>query len=154
MTIKKAYLQLASLLAANMDALVSDIYEQAAELMSASTKGGGGVSCYHKNDEGEVVALRCSYHQKWFDPAEVEFGKKASSSSGYNTMCKDGLAKWTKQFNNFKKAKEQLLDDLSEGTVEPSEIVDITAALENTRQIIVPMEDHEGYDTLEELLAA
>ena len=151
--IKKAYLAIASLLAANLDSQVADIHDQAVELMSAKAGGGGAASSsFHKDEDGNIVALRCSYHQKWFRPEEVEFGKKASSASGYNTMCKDGMSKWTKQLSQFKKGKEALLEDVSNGEVEPSDIKDITAELEETRLAIIPIEDVEAFDTLEALL--
>jgi len=52
----------------------------------------------------------------------------------------------------FKKAKEQLLEDVGSGEVEATDIAQITADLEEARQEIVPMEDVVGYETLEALL--
>ena len=150
--IKKAFVPLMSLLAANMNEKVKKVYPEIEALVTAAA-GGGGQPAYHKNEAGELVALHCSYHKKWFKPSEVEFGAKASSASGFNTMCKDGMSKWTKQLAAFKKAKEALLTDVGEGKVQPSEIAGITAELEQVREAIVPIEGVVGYDTLEELLA-
>lgn len=154
-TIKKAYLAIASLLAANPDALCSEIYPQFEALASAKTSGGGGgVTSFHKDDEGNVLVARCAYHDKYFHTADVKFGKKASSASGLNTMCKDGTSKWTKQLATFKKAKEQLLDDVGSGEIEASDIVSLTEEYQTARDVIVPIEDIAGYDTLEEAIEA
>jgi len=154
MAIKKAYQDIMSLLAANMNATVEDIYEQVEKLASAKAGGGGGAAAFHKDENGDTVALHCSYHKLWFKPSEVEFGAKASSASGFNTMCKDGMSKWTKQLSTFKKAKEQLLTDVGAGEVDATDIVQITADLDEARQEIVPMDDVIGYDSLEALLAS
>lgn len=153
MSIKKAYVGIMSLLAANMDATVESIYDQVEALASAKAGGGAGATSFHKNEDGDVVALRCGYFGLWFLASEVEFGKKASSASGYNTMCKVGMSAWTKAQSNFKKAKEQLLDDVAAGTVAPGDIAAVTAELEETR--LTPIELPEGMvgaTTLEELL--
>ncbi len=154
MAIKKVFTDIMSLLAANMGETVESIYAQAEALASAKSGGGSGVTSFHKDDEGNVIALRCGYFQKWFFAEEVEFGKKASSASGYNTMCKAGTSAWTKAQATFKKAKEQLLDDVSAGDVAPSDISAITEALEVARLTIADMPEGmpAGADTLEELL--
>ena len=153
MAIKKAYVAIASLLAANPDKTCSEIYSQFEALASAKTGGGGGVATsFHKNDDGVVVALHCAYHKQFFDPSVVEFGAKASAVSGFNTYSKDGMSKWTKQQGAFRKAKEQLLTDVMNGEVAADEIAAVTAELETTRTAIDPIDG--GYDTMEDLLAS
>jgi uncharacterized membrane protein YraQ (UPF0718 family) len=160
--VKKVFAPIMAVLAANMGEKVKKIYPEIEALVNAKS-GGGGQAAFHKNEAGELVALHCSYHKKWFKPSEVEFGAKASSASGFNTMCKDGMSKWTKQLSAFKKAKEKLLEDVGAGLVAASDIASITAQLEEEREVIVPLEIKNeagevvdtipGYDTLEELLA-
>jgi hypothetical protein len=154
MAIKKAYQEIMSLLAANMDKKVKTIYEQVEALASAKTGGGGtGATSFHKDEDGNIIALFCSYHGLWFRPSEVDFGKKASAASGFNTMCKDGMSKWTKQLSTFKKAKEQLLEDVGNGDVAATDIGTITATLQEAREAVVPMENYPGYASVEDLLA-
>ncbi len=154
-TIKKAYIAICSLIAANPALTCEEIYPQVEALASAKVGGGGSsVTSFHKDDEGNVVVARCAYHDKYFLTSEVEFGKKASSASGLNTMCKDGTSKWTTQLSKFKKAKEQLLTDVGAGDVEATDIASITLELEAKRNEVVAMDDFTGYDTLEDAIAA
>lgn len=151
--IKKAYTAICSLIAANPEMTCEEIYPQIEALASAKTGGGGGgVTSFHKNDEGEVVIAHCSYHKKYFLTSEVEFGVKLSAASGLNTMCKDGMSKWTKQLSTFKKAKEQLLTDVGSGKVEASAISELTAEYEEARAEIVSLDGITGYDTLEDAI--
>ncbi len=154
-TIKKAYVAIASLLAANPAATCEEIYPQFEALASAKVGGGGaGVTSFHKDKDGNVLIARCSYHGKYFHTAAVEFGAKASSASGLNTMCKDGMSKWTKQLATFKKSKEQLLTDVSSGEVKAGDIEAIVVELEAKREEIVAIEGIAGFDTLEDAIAA
>lgn len=153
--IKKAHIEIVELLQANTDALVGDILPEVIALASAKTGGGGGrATTFHKDDNGEVVAIKCYYHGLWMSPADVEFGKKASSATGYNSMCKDGVSKWTKQERVAKAAKAQLLLDVADGTVDAADLPSIMAEIEEARQVVTPREDGYGYETLEELLEA
>jgi len=150
MTIKKAYQPLISLLEANQNSKVSTILEQAIALASAKTVQ---VTASHVVD-GNVVAIRCYYHQLWMSPNVVEFGKKASSATGFNNMCKEGVSKWTKQQREAKKAKDQLLISLAEGEIESTDLPALLADIKEAQDVIVPLENGIGYETLEELLEA
>ena len=153
--IKKAHVEIVELLQANPEAVVSDILPEVIALASAKTGGGGGrATTFHKDDNGDVVAIKCYYFGTWMSPADVEFGKKASSATGYNSMCKEGVSKWTKQERVAKAAKEQLLVDVANGDVEASDLPRIMAEIEEARQVVIPREDGYGYETLEELLEA
>lgn len=151
-TIKKAFQPILSLLEANPSAKVRDLLEQVKELASAKTgASGSNPTTFHKTEDGIVVGIKCYYHGKWMHPEIGTFGKKANSASGFNTMCKDGLSKWTKQQRDYKQGKDAVLSRLQAG-----EQLDLTAelaALEAAKTAIVPREDSYGFDTLEELLA-
>lgn len=151
-TIKKAYQPILNLLEANPDAKVKTLLDQVRELASAKSAGGGAATTFHKDEAGNVVAIKCYYHQRWMNPTLAEFGKKANSASGYNPMSKDGLSKWTKQQSIFKKTKEQLLDDVANGTLQPADIAARLQEAEAARDAIVPREDGYGFETLEECL--
>lgn len=135
MTIKKAYIELHALLTANEDKKVKSILPEAIELMSA--KGAGGAaSSVHKDADGNVVAVLDYYFKKWLPVSLVEFGKKANSASGLNTMCKLGTSLWTKQQREFKNGKEALLVDVQNGEVQPTEIQAKLDELETARGFI------------------
>jgi len=152
-TIKKAFQPIMSLLAASMGATIDqDLYDQAVQLTCAKTGNGGSqATSFHKDDEGNVEAIRCSYFQEWFRTDEVEFGLKASAASGHNPMCKAAVSAWTKQQAEFKKAKEGLLTQVTEGDLDPADIPAAIEALEEARTATAPHE-FTGYESLEELL--
>lgn len=152
-TIKKAYQAIASLLASNMDAQVSDIYAQFEELASAKAGGGGGrATTFHRDEEGNITALYCAYFKQWFPvDGEVEFGKKASTQSGYNNYSKQGLALWNKQLNEFKKGREALLLEVAANPELAADLQTRLDELEDARAIIEPVDG--GFDSLEELQA-
>tara|TARA_R110000851_G_C13101976_1_gene568696 strand:- start:17880 stop:18350 length:471 start_codon:yes stop_codon:yes gene_type:complete len=154
-TIKKAFVPIMSLLAASMGSEVTqELYDQAEVLTCAKTGNGGSqATSFHKDDEGNVVAIRCSYFQEWFKPSEVEFGLKASSASGFNPMCKAAVSAWTKQQADFKKAKEALLEQVVSGDLEPANIPAHIDELEIARTTTAS-HDFTGYDSLEALLEA
>lgn len=152
--IKKAYASIVELLQANEGSFVRDILPEVVALASAKTGGGGGkATTFHKDEEGNVVGILCYYHKLWMDPTAIEFGVKASSATGFNSMCKDGVSKWTKQQRDAKKAKEALLTDVASGEIEATDLPALLAEIEEASDLIVPLpEGMVGYATLEELL--
>ena len=153
MSIKKAYIDIINLLEANESRKVSSILDEVRALASCKTAGGGGASTFHRNEEGEVDAIRCYYFKTWMDPRVVEFGKKASSSTGYNTMCKEGVSNWTRQQRIAKAEKASLLSKVSDGTLAVEDIAQAQEDIELAAAQIIPREDGYGFETLEELLA-
>ena len=88
------------------------------------------------------------------NPETVEFGKKASSPTGLNSMCKAGVSAWTSQQREASKAKEQLLVDLQAGEITSDDIAGITAEIEAARTAVAELpEGVEAYESLEDLLA-
>jgi len=154
-TIKKAFQPIMSLLATTIgEVLTQEVYDEAVALTCAKTGNGGSqATSFHKDDEGNVVAIRCSYFQEWFNPADVEFGLKASSASGFNPMCKAAVSAWTKQQADFKRAKESLLEEVAAGNVAAT---DITAHIEELEEARTSTAAHDftGYASLEDILAA
>lgn len=153
--IKKAFQPIMSLLAANMSATVGDIYEQALALTKAAVgAGGGSPTTFHRDEAGNVVAVRCAYFGKWFKPSEMPFGEKKNSASGLNPYSKEGMSKWTKQLAEANKARESLLDRVASGEIAPDAIEAEKLAIEENRARIEAQEsDAVAYDTLEDLLA-
>jgi hypothetical protein len=150
MSIKKAYTSLVSFLQANQDKTVSDILDEVVEMCSAKSAGSSATTV-HKNEEGVVTHIRCGFFKQWLPLSHVEFGTKSSSASGYNSMSKAGQSIWTKKQRDAKKAREELLDGVASGDVDPSDLAEKLEAIEAERTEVVP---HPlGADTLEEALA-
>lgn len=153
MTIKKAYVDIVDLLEANGDAQVSDILPEVIKLASAKTGSGGGkATVFHRDEDGDVVAIRCYYHKLWMDPRVVEFGKKATSPTGYNNMCKDGVSKWTKQQREAKQAEGTLLADVAAGELAVENIASAQEEIATNAARIEPREDGYGFETVEECI--
>ena len=151
--IKKAYQDIIELLQNSADSIVGDILPQVVELASAKTGGGGRATTFHKAEDGTIQAIRCFYFGLWMDPAVVEFGKKASSVTGLNSMCKEGVSLWTKQQRVAKAAKEALLTSVAAGDIDASDLTAELEAIEAARGLVADFEG-DAYTTLEEFLAA
>ena len=145
--IKKVYTELVELLEANQNKKVSSIMDQVLELATTkqSTKN------FLTNDKGEVTHVFCYYHKKWEPLAEVEFGKKKHSASGYNSMCKEGVNQWSKQNRDAKKAEAELLDKVASGELAPDDIQKAREDIQAEKAKIVPREDGIGFDSIDEL---
>lgn len=154
MSIKKAYREVHDFLVANEDKKVKTIMPELTEMMSAKTAG-GAAEASHRDADGNVVAILDYYFKKWLPVEFVEFGAKANSATGLNTMCKLGTSLWTKQQREFKKGKENLLEAVAAGEVQPTEIQGKLDELEEARNMIADFPIPElAFDSVEELLAA
>jgi len=155
--IKKAFLPIVEALRAAMEAdpkvKVASVLGDIEALASAKSGAGGGkATTFHRDEAGNVVAVKCYYHGLWMDPRVAEFGEKKSSASGFNSMSKDGMSKWTKQNAAAKKAKEELLLKVQSGEIAADQIADQLAAIDAERSAVIAREDGYGFATLEECL--
>ena len=138
--IKKAFKPLVDYLEAHQNHKVSSVMDKVMEFATKSTRAAGGagaMSTLIKNTAGEVVAIHDYYFKRWMPlvgEAAVEFGKKASSSSGYSSMCKEGVAQWTKQQREAKEAVANLLVQVEQGEVAPEDISDAKEKIEADRK--------------------
>ena len=145
MAIKKVFVELVEYLEANEGSKVKTILPGVIELCSAKSGGGkGGASTFIKDSNGNVTHVFCYYHKKWEAVDAVEFGTKTTSPTGLNNMCKEGTSQWTKQQRAAKKASEELLDQVSNGEVDPADLAKLREDIEATRAQIVPREDGHG----------
>lgn len=151
MSIKKAYSDIVSFLEENKDKKVATILPIIIELASAKTSRAEG-STFVKDAQGNVVAILDYYFKRWMplvgDKA-VDFGAKQKTSTGYNTMCKEGVSQWTKQQREAKNASAELLKRVASGEVTPANIPAEQEAIELARKAIVPTE--LGFDSIESL---
>ena len=146
-TVKKAFLEVHDFLTNHQDSTVSDILPDLEALMGPKAGGGrqkGSATNAKFDADGNVTHIFCYYHKLWEPVAEVEFGKKASSATGLNSMCKEGLAHWTKQQHTAKKAKMDLLEQVSRGNVAPEDVAAMKAEIDEAAQVIVPRQDGIG----------
>lgn len=151
--IKKDFVAIVELLIANKGKKVDTILPQVIELATKKASGGSDIGkTFLKDDEGNTVAVYCYYHKRWELVSQCEYGKKANTATGLNTMCKEGTSAWTKQQRAANNAEKALLAKLTAG--EQVDLVAAKAQIEEERQIITPREDGHGFATYEELMNA
>lgn len=132
MNIKKPFQEIVDLLEANKGEIVETILEDIIAIAMSKKQD----STVRRNEKDEVTHIFCWYHKEW-EPVEW-YGLKASSHSGYNTFCKQGVNSWTKQQRDFKKLKGELLEKLMEGEIEKDDLQEEIARLEADRDLIKP----------------
>ena len=134
--IKKQFEELVALLEANPNKKVSTMLPEVIAMCSAKQQS----KTFKLNEEGQVTHVYCYYHKQWEDVLVCEYGSKQSSASGLNSMCKVGYNQWSKQQRDYKKAKEQMLQDVADGEIEGNEVSGKLEELEEARTTIVPRE--------------
>jgi len=145
MAIKKAYQEVIAFLEDNKDSKVKTILPGVIELCSAKSGGfGGGEPKFLKDADGVVTHVFCYYHKMWEDVNAVEYGVKTTSPTGLNNMCKEGTSAWTKQQRSFKKGNEELLNQVMNEEIQPSDLAGLKADLEAKRGEVVPRADGHG----------
>jgi len=149
MTIKKSYTDIVEFLQANENKKVSSIMAEVL-LMAESKKQS---STHLMNDDGTVFAIFCYYHKQWEIVADVEYGSKANTVTKLNTMCKIGNSKWTKKQRDAKTAKSELLDNVANGSIQPSDIAIMMTDIESNRLTMDTTDMPIGYADEEALLA-
>lgn len=149
MTIKKSYADVVAFLEANKTKKVATILldEEFLALVSQTKQA----KTFLTNADGEVIAIYCYYHKQWELLSEVEFGKKASSTTGYNTMCKIGVSKWTKQNNQAKQVGQTVLDMLENDEITSAQITETREHLLAKAKIIDTEDMPIGYPTVEDI---
>lgn len=158
MAIKKAFQPIMTLLAANMEATVADIYEEVEALTKAKVGGGGSAgTTFHRNSDGVVCAIKDYYFGVWVSPEVVEFGAKNSTATGLNTMSKQGQSLWNKRENAYKKAKNEAVDSLMSGDIDEAQMKALITEAEEARSAVetLTLDDGSvyGFDSLEDCLA-
>jgi len=145
-TVKKTYQDLVEFLQENKNKKVSTILPTVLEM----TKQKNNLKT-HLVHNGKVFAIFCYYHKQWELLEHVEYGQKASSATGYNTMCKIGVSKWTKQNNKIKKIGSSILAMLETGKLQQANISDKKAELVAKAKELDVTDMPEGFETLEEV---
>jgi len=138
--VKKVYIPLIELLEANKNKSIKTLMPEILALTQSKTQA----KTYRVNENGEVTHVFCYYHKLWEDVSIAEYGAKAKTASGLNTMCKEGLSNWSKQQRDYKKAKSQILDQVVAGTLSADKVEDTLHDLEQAKDQIVLREDGHG----------
>ncbi len=153
MNVKKQFADIIAVLEANPNKKVSSIMDEVLALCSKKSNGGSNGSTLYKDAEGKVVAVFCYYHKKWELVSKCEYGSKANTASGLNTMCKEGVSNWTKQQRVNKTAKAELLDKVAKGEVASDDIAAALEKIDEATKVVVDREDGHGFVTIDDLEA-
>jgi hypothetical protein len=155
MNIKKNFVEVIAFLEANQDKKIKTVLDEVKALCSAKSSGGSEIgTTFLKDEEGHTVAVFCYYFKKWMPLGQVEFGQKAGTASGFNTMCKEGVSNWTKQQRMASQEKEALLSQLSEGSITVEDLPRLQAEIEERRKVIVEAKDSTyHFESAEKVLA-
>lgn len=152
MNVKKQFAEIYKLLEENKNRKVSSILPELAALMSTKTAGGSDIGrTYLKDDEGNTYAVYCYYHKKWELTNVAEYGSKANTATGLNTMCKEGVSSWTKQQRTYKKLKDALVMQLVKQEITNDEFESILEEYEEQRKAIEVRGDEHGFDTVDSI---
>jgi len=147
---KKIFVPLVHFLEKNKNKKVSSLFEEILKMTETKVQQSTSVS----DDKGNVIAIYCYYHKQWELVKNVEYGQKASSATGLNTMCKIGVSKWTKQNNAIKKIGNTILALLESGDIDATEIASTKERLMAEAKQIDDEDKPEGFETSEDAVAA
>jgi len=165
-TIKKDYQAVMSLFAQAIELMKTNkvkksVVEEATTLyneatfITASKKSNGSGSnstAYFDPETRELVAVFCYYHKRWELVSHIEYGKKAGTKTGLNTMCKEGTSAWTKANRKLQKTRDELTQRMIKGELTSDEF---KVEYEAITSSIEPHSDEDhSYATLQELLDA
>ncbi len=157
MSIKKVYQPIVELLqttiANNPKAKITEVMDQVIAMASAKVSVGVGTT-FLKDSAGNVVAIFDYYFKRWMPLVganAVEFGKKANTATGFNTMSKEGVSHWTKQQREADNANKALIDRVVKGELQAGDIPAEQAKIEEARKAIV--ETTLGFATEDEVRA-
>lgn len=133
-TIKKGYTELYAILSANTELTVSDLMDQLLPIMQQEVRDEA-----HRYVNGRLEIF-CYYHKQWEFADQVEYGKKAGTKTGLNTMCKVGTNNWTTQYRIYKESASKILEKVASGELSYEDIPKEQAKYAEERAKIVPLE--------------
>lgn len=151
MAIKKQFEEIYALLEANKNKQIKTVMADLLVLMQSKSSGSDLNRTFIKDDEGNVTYVYCYYHKKWESVKVAEYGVKANTATGLNTMCKEGVSSWTKQQRAFKKAQADLLQAVANQELSPEELPALMEQLEVERKTVEVRNDEHGFDTAEDI---
>lgn len=151
--VKKAYVELVNFLEDNKGSKVNTILPEVIKMCQAKSAGGIATAS-HRDENGEVDAIRCAYFGLWFPTSHVDFGRKEGSATGFNSMCKEGANNFSRKQREHRLAKEKLLNNVQHGEIAPEDIGAELEKLEEQRKETIPFSvPGMGWENLEDCLA-
>jgi len=150
MTIKKQFIDIITYLEENKTKKVSTILDEIKFMASAKNK----VSTTYHDEDGNLIAVFCYYHKQWELVAEVEYGAKASSTTGLNNMCKIGCNRWYKQQRVAKQSRDDLLKYATTPEFNQDDLQAKMDDIEADRMSLNMSDAPEGFKDLEHLQIA
>ena len=99
-------------------------------LATKNSNGSGSRTTAYYDDNRNLVAVYCYYHKQWELVDHIEYGKKAGTKTGLNTMCKEGVSMWTKANRDKTKHKDVLLKQFSASEITADEFKEAIDKLE------------------------
>jgi len=142
------YSSVVEFLEANKTKKVSTILEELLAFEIKSTSSRTTTSHYV---EDNLIAIYCYYHKQWELVSEVEYGKKASSTTGLNSMCKIGVKKWTLQQKKIKMVNETILEMLTSGELLLEDLPTTKQSMIEDCKVIDDEDMPFGYQDLSEI---
>ena len=149
--VKKQFEELYTILEENKNKKISSVLPQLIEIMSKKNNASGHANTFLKDDYGNVIAIYCYYHKKWEKLSECDYGVKANTATGYNTMCKEGVSNWTKQQRVKKVEESKLLTKVAAGELKVEDIALEQARILEESKIIIPRQDGLGCDDVSDV---
>lgn len=146
--VKKQFEELYTFLEDNKSKKVSTLLPQLIEMMQKKNNASGQANTFVKDEDGNVTHIYCYYHKKWEDVTVAEYGSKKGTSTGLNTMCKEGVSNWTKQQRTKKQAEAGLLTKVISGEILPQDLPGYQEELAEAAKVIVPRLDEHGTDEI------
>jgi len=140
--IKSAYQDVIAFLELNKAKKVATIMPELLEIVSSKSNS----KTFIKDADGNITHIFCYYHKKWEKLSEVEYGNKKHSTTGFNTMCKEGVNQWSLQQREYKKNISALLDQAVANGWDTATIADKKIALEEAKDEVVERKDGLGSD--------
>lgn len=131
-TIKKNFTDIVEFLEQNKDKKVDTVLQDVIEMCTSKKKA----STVKYDEDNNVVEIFCYYHKEW-ESIEL-YGKKSSSHTSYNTMCKEGVNNWTRQQTKAKKALAELPDRLIAGDIKIEDLESEKQKIEKEKNKIIP----------------
>lgn len=150
--VKKQFEEIHAFLELNKNKKVNTVMPQLLEMMARKNNASGQANTFIKDDEDNVIAIYCYYHKKWELVCECSYGSKKGSSTGFNTMCKQGVSNWTKQQRVKKQTEAGLLQLIISGELQAADLPLRQETITEESKVIVPREDGQGYNDSDEAL--
>ena len=151
--IKKQFEEVYQFLVEHKGRRVEEILPMLTQFMSSKNQE----RTYVADDDGNIIAIYCYYHKRWELVNYIEYGKKMSTATGLNTMCKEGVRMWTRQQNEAKKQKEVLLAKVATGQINSEQLTAELQKIEvekNKIELISKELSKYSFETKDEALKA